>query len=48
MKTKFLWVVLLASVALIGQAQGGGNRAENLWPTLVAGRCPSKESEGIS
>jgi len=25
MKTKFLWVALLASVALIGQAQGGGN-----------------------
>jgi hypothetical protein len=25
MKTKFYWVVLLASTALIGQAQGGGN-----------------------
>src|SRR5258708_15134065 len=25
MKTKFYWVALLASVALIGQAQGGGN-----------------------
>src|SRR5882757_8116392 len=26
MKTKFYWVALLASAALIGQAQGGGNR----------------------
>src|SRR6266481_2195072 len=25
MKTKFYWVALLASAALIGQAQGGGN-----------------------
>ena len=24
MKTKFYWVALLASAALIGQAQGGG------------------------
>ena len=27
---------------------GAFDRAENLWPTLVAGRCPSKESGGIS
>ena len=28
--------------------RGAFDRAENLWPTLVAGRCPSKESGGIS
>jgi hypothetical protein len=28
MKTKFYWVALLASAALTGQAQGGGNQAE--------------------
>ena len=28
MKTKFYWVALLASAALIGQAQGGGITVE--------------------
>jgi aryl-alcohol dehydrogenase-like predicted oxidoreductase len=43
--TKFGFV---SHVALTTGRPGAFDRAENLWPTLVAGRCPSKESGGIS
>ena len=43
--TKFGFV---SHVALTTGRPGAFGRAEDLWPTLVAGRCPSKESEGIS
>ncbi len=43
--TKFGFV---SHVALTTGRPGAFDRAENLWPTLVAGRCPSKEvREGI-
>jgi Putative peptidoglycan binding domain len=44
MKTKFYWVVLLASAALIGQAQAGGHHGGGGGNFAAAGRGPARSS----